>query len=107
MAKAAKPYHKARYIVTNGLAGCYLPDNHSGPMEFTSRRELAEFIRHELEYLEFPASLFAEVNIRRLWRFIQNHGSSTAHFSLHHKGYALEFHGLTEDEAKAQAGGQR
>lgn len=89
----------ARYSVSNGLAGCYMPDNVSGPYLFGTRAELAAFIRSELEHLDLPASLFSEVRIRRLWGFIQRHGSSTAHFSLVHKGYALSFHGLTEEEA--------
>lgn len=91
----------ARYSVNFGLAGCYMPDDVSGGMEFTRRTDLAEFIRDELRMHELPVSLFREVNIKRLWSFIKRHGSSTAHFTLYHKDCALRFVGLTEDEFNA------
>lgn len=93
--------HVARYTVTNGLAGCYMPDSNSGAMEFETRKELADMIRWNLDSLGWPLSKFHEVNIRRLWRHIAKHGSSGAHFSLSHKGYELAFHGLTEEEFNA------
>jgi len=92
----------ARYAVTFGLAGCYMPDSHEGVHEFTTRKELAEFIRGELDVFDMPSSLFREVHIRRLWGFITKHGSSQAHFNLHHKENVLSFHGLTEDEFNEQ-----
>jgi hypothetical protein len=33
-----------------------------------------------------------------LWAFIKRHGSSSAHFTITHKGYELAFYGLTEEE---------
>ena len=93
----------ARYAVTFGLRGCYMPDSHEGAYEFSTRRELASFIRGELEAFDMPTRLFRKVRLRRLWRFISRHGSSTAHFSLYHGANALEFHGLTEDEYREQA----
>lgn len=88
----------ARYCVTFGLTGCYMPDSNDGPTIFHTRKALAAFIRHELEHYELPANLFREVRIRRLWSFIKAHGSSSAHFHLSHKGYSLSFSGLTEEE---------
>lgn len=88
----------ARYAVTFGLAGCYLPDYHAGAHECHTRAELANLIRDTLRLLDLPASLFDDVKIRRLWRFIATHGSSTAHFNLHHREHVLSFHGLTENE---------
>jgi hypothetical protein len=88
----------ARYAVTFGLRGCYMPDSNSGPVEFTTRAALASFIRSELQTFDLPAYLFNEVRIRKLWGFIQRHGSSTAHFALYHGDNALEFHGLTAEE---------
>lgn len=96
----AKPI--ARYAVTFGLRGCYMPDSHDGAHEFTTRKELADFIRSELEMYDMPASLFREVRINNLWHHIKRHGSSSAHFALHHEANALEFHGLTEDEYTEQ-----
>lgn len=90
--------HPARYAVTFGLAGCYMPDSHEGAHEFHTRRELAEFIKGELAMFDMPASLFRDADIRRRWRFIQRNGSSVAHFALHHGAHALEFHGLTAEE---------
>lgn len=43
-------------------------------------------------------SLFREVKIRDLWRFIQRHGSSSAHFSIRYRAHEIAFHGLTEEE---------
>lgn len=90
--------HIARYSVSNGLSGCYMPDSSSGPYEFATRKALAEFIRYEIEFLGWPANMFEQVRIRNLWRFIARNGSSVAHFSLERGGYSLSFHGLTKDE---------
>lgn len=92
----------ARYSVTFGLRGCYMPDSCSGPYVFSTRRDLAEHIRSEIESYDLPKSLFREVRMRNLWAHIKRHGSSTAHFSLHHGANALEFHGLTEEEFNEQ-----
>ena len=88
----------ARYSVSYGLSGCYMPDSVSFGMEFTRRRDLAQFIRDELEFYDMPACLFREVNVRRLWQAIMRHGSSSYGFYLDHKENVLHFHGLTEDE---------
>lgn len=93
----------ARYAITYGLQGCYMPDSHEGAYEFTTRRELAQFIRSELQVFGLPASLFREVRIARLWSFIKRHGSSTAHFHLAHGQCVLSFEGLTEEEFDQQA----
>lgn len=92
----------ARYSTSYGLSGCYLPDSHGGPIEFTRRRDLAEFIKDELQAYDMPASLFREVRIARLWSFIKRNGSSCAHFRLCWKGYELAFHGLTHEEFEQQ-----
>lgn len=92
----------ARYAVTFGLSGCYMPDSHDGAHEFTTRKDLAAFIRSELEMYDMPASLFREVRMRNLWRFIVRNGSSSAHFSLYHGANSLSFHGLTEAEYEEQ-----
>lgn len=94
-------HHVARYTLSFGLAGCYMPDYVTAPQEYRTRGELADAIRHELEFHDMPASLFRDVNIRRLWGFIRRNGSSVAHFSLTHKGYTLAFHGLTQEEYEA------
>lgn len=83
-----------------GMKG-YMPNYHGGAYEFTSRRDLAEFIKGELRSFNIPVRRFRDVKLRRLWGFIARHGSSTAHFSLDAgNGEYLEFHGLTEDEFK-------
>jgi hypothetical protein len=94
----------ARYTVTFGLTGCYLPDSVNPPCEYATRAELAQAIRDELAFYDMPACLFREVNIRRLWRAIQFAGSSSSyHFSLSHKAVTLSFHGLTEAEFAEQS----
>ena len=98
--------HVARYAVTFGLAGCYLPDSHAGAFEIATRAELASLIKGELAAYDLPASLFREVRIRRLWGFIARHGSSVAHFSLRHGGHELAFHGLTAAEYAEQMEGE-
>ncbi len=94
--------HPARYAVTYGLTGCYMPDSHGGAFEFHTRRDLAAFIRDELAFYDMPAGLIRDVKLRRLWGFITRNGSSVAHFSLRHGAYELAFHGLTEAEFQQQ-----
>jgi hypothetical protein len=91
-----------RYAVTFGLAGCYMPDSHDGAFEVYRRKDLADLIRSELETYDLPKSAFNQVRLTNLWRFIKRNGSSSAHFSIHHEGHALEFHGLTEAEYAQQ-----
>jgi hypothetical protein len=91
----------ARYAVSFGLAGCYMPDNQIGPLQFSTRRELAAFIRSEIADAEWPSNVFKDVKIRNLWRHIARWGSSSAHFSIVHKGYSLSFYGLTAEEFNA------
>lgn len=98
--------HIARYTITSGLAGCYMPDNNSGPQEYTTRKALADAIRYEIEFQGWPARMIREVKIRRLWSFIKRHGSSTAHFSIQRNGYEIAFHGLTEAEYAEQSEGE-
>lgn len=95
------PREIARYSISYGLAGCYMPDSHDGPYVAATRAGLANIIRSELETYGMPACLFREVRIRKLWSFIRRNGSSVAHFSLDHKGYSLAFHGLTAAECDA------
>ena len=91
--------HVARYAVTFGLAGCYLPNSGPNLTIAHTRRDLANYIRDELRNYDLPMSLFNDVHITRLWHIIKRHGSSSAHFSLYHKQYSLCFSGLTEAEA--------
>lgn len=92
----------ARFAITYGLSGCYMPDWHGGAFEVTTRRDLAAVIRDTIHLLDLPANLFEQVKIRNLWKFIQYHGSSSsAHFYLHHGDYVLAFSGVTEDEMDA------
>ena len=96
----------ARYTITSGLAGCYMPDSNSGPQEYTTRKALADAIRYEIEFQDWPASLFREVRIRDLWRHIVRHGSSSAHFSIQYAAHEIAFHGLTEEEYNEQSEGE-
>lgn len=100
--RTRKPSTVARYSVSFGLQGCYMPDSVNGPYEFTTRKALGEFIRDQIEFYELPARLFREVRLRNLWRFITRNGSSSAHFSLYHGANALSFSGLTEEEFQEQ-----
>jgi hypothetical protein len=90
----------ARYAVTFGLSGCYLPDSHFGPIVCTTRRELMQTIRAEIESAGFPACTIRQVKATRLWQFIKRNGSSVAHFSVTHGAHEIGFHGLTEAEAE-------
>jgi hypothetical protein len=94
---------KARYSVYSGLAGCYMPDYHSGPHFFNRRKDLAAHIRYELEWRDWPANLIREVNLTRLWSFIKSNGSSSAHFKIYYKSEVLAFNGLTEAEYQEMA----
>lgn len=90
-----------RYSVSNGLAGCYMPDNVSGPCVGNTRRELVRMIADHVAMLDWPASAAREVKVKALWSFIKARGSSCAHFSIVRDGYELAFHGLTENECAA------
>jgi hypothetical protein len=92
----------ARYAVTFGLAGCYMPDNHGGAFEITRRKDLADLIRSELETYDLPKSLIREHSLRRIWSHIKHHGSSSLHFGYYHGDNVLSFHGLTEAEYAQQ-----
>lgn len=91
----------ARYTVTNGLEGCYMPDSVSSPVEFRTRRDLVNDIRDEIELLGWPKSAIKQVKINRLWAHIKRWGSSSAHFSITRDGYELAYHGLTDAEYHA------
>ena len=94
----------ARYAITSGLAGCYMPDNGPSAIQCDTRRELANAIRYELEFLEFPKSAIRQISLRNIWGHIARHGPSVAHFSIQHKGREVAFHGLTDAEfEQAQA----
>lgn len=91
----------ARYAVTFGLSGCYMPDSHLGAFEFARRRDLVAFLRDVLRDYDMPACSLRSVRVRRLWRFIARNGASVAHFSVTHGAHEIAFHGLTEDEYRA------
>jgi hypothetical protein len=92
--------HVTAYYKTGfGLSGCYLDDSQGGAVSFSTRRDLADAIRSELEAYDMPASCFAEVGIRRLWRAIVNAKSASRYtFHIHHGAHVLTFYGLTERE---------
>ncbi len=89
----------ARYSITTGLAGCYLPNGGPYLMTARTRGELADSIREEITGQGFPKATFAQANIKELWGRIKRHGSSCQHFSIEHGAYEIAFHGLTEEEA--------
>ncbi len=90
---------RAFYKTGFGLTGCYLDDNQGGAREVNTRRELADWIRSELEVYDIPKVCFAQVNIRRLWSaIVRARGASSFTFYVHHKANVLTFYGLTERE---------
>jgi len=90
----------ARFQLMNGLAGCYMPDHHSGPYVVTRRKDLIDAVRDQLAFLDMPKSAIRQVNWTRVWRFIKFAGdASQVHVTMTHKGYALELCGMTEGEA--------
>ncbi len=91
-----------RYAIITGLAGCYMPDSNSGPYIGSTRRELMDLLRSEIEAMGFPASTIRQAKIRdRVWPIVKRHGSSSAHISIQHEGLEILFQCLTEDEANA------
>src|SRR5690349_19393418 len=92
----------ARYAVTFGLAGCYLPDSHGGAFEITRRKDLAALIRDLIDMYELPKHSVRQVPLTSLWRHIKRNGSSSAHFSIYHGDHVLSFHGLTAEEYAQQ-----
>lgn len=96
------PKPVARYAVFAGEYGAEMPYP-IFTFEATTRKEMANQIRFAIGFNQLPKSLFADVKITRLWSFIKRHGSSTAHFSLHHGKYVLKFEGMTEEEYQETA----
>jgi len=82
------------YAVTTGLRGCYMPDQHHGALEFTSSTELGDYIFDVLDEMSFPAACADQVDVTEIYR-------DPVGFGIFHGGYALEFHALSEAEARA------
>lgn len=88
-----------KFTVTSGMAG-YMPNYQSGPFYASTRRELFDIVRGELEMLSYPENRLASMGLRGLWRFVQAAKSgSSAHTSCDpHNGEQLCLHGLTDAE---------
>lgn len=89
-----------KFSILSGMPG-YMPNYIGGPYSASTRRELVNIIRNELDMLDYPANRFADFNVRQMWRFIQVACSgSSCHSSCDsHKGEVLSLHGLTDAEA--------
>jgi hypothetical protein len=99
MAKAQTCY----FSFSNGLRGCYMPDNYGGHYAVTRRKDLVDAIRNELDMLDAPKSALRQISIKRLWSQAKRYGTSSIHFTLDiGPGYGLNFHGLTETEYNEQ-----
>ena len=89
----------ARYTITSGLSGCYMPNNVSNAQAYKTRKELADAIRSEIECQDFPKSAFNQVRIRNLWsKIVYADSASSMHFSIEHGAFEIAFHGMTEEE---------
>ena len=85
-----------------GLAGCYMPDSHYGSYHVTTRKALIAYVKDALAFYDMPASCIHQVKWReRVWPHCKHHGASSLHFDITHKGNALHFGGLTEEEYEA------
>ncbi len=94
-----------KFSINSGMPG-YMPNYQAGPYCAATRAKLAEILRTELEMLNYPASRFADFNVRRMWGFIQHARSgSSCHSSCDsHNGEHMEICGMTDaeyDEAEA------
>lgn len=90
--------HPAYFAVMFGLDGCYMPDSDFGHYAVTTRAELTAIMREALAFYDFPESAFGQVRWRNVWHHVKRHGASSLHFSITHKGNAVQFAGLTEAE---------
>ena len=88
-----------KFTISSGMPG-YMPNYNSGAYVATTRKELAEILRSELEMLDYPANRFNDFNVTRMWRFIQNarSGSSCHSYCDTHNGEQLSINGLTDAE---------
>ena len=88
-----------KFSITSGMPG-YMPNYVSGPCFATTRKELGDTLRDELEMLGYPANRIHNFNIRRMWRFIQNakSGSSCHSYCDEHNHEQMSVNGLTDDE---------
>ena len=90
------------FALTNGLAGCYMPDSHWGEFAVTRRKDLIATVRDILDMLDAPKNAFKQVKWRNVWHHARRYGTSSLHFSIEiSDGYVLSFHGLTEEEYNA------
>ena len=89
---------KFRYTVIVGKDAARISFE-SGPYVGTTRRELAELIRRELDGAGFPASAFKQARLRDIWPSIARYGSSSIHMQFDHGEKMLRFNGLTEEES--------
>ena len=88
-----------KFSITSGMDG-YMPNYQSGPYCATTRAELADILRAELEMLNYPVNRFADFNVRRLWRFVQfaRSGSSCHSHCDEHNAERMSIYGLTDAE---------
>ncbi len=88
-----------KFQVMSGMPG-FMPNYHGGPYFASTRKEFADILRTELEMLDYPASRFADFNVKRMWRFVQSAQSgSSCHSSCDtHNGEHMEVCGLTDAE---------
>ena len=90
------------YSVGFGLQGCYLDDSKGGVYAITSRKELCNMIRGEVDVYDLPKDSFKQANVSKIWPRLKKYGASQATIYLRHKQYVLTFYGLTEDEFNEQ-----
>ena len=95
-----------KFHIMSGMAG-YMPNYNSGPYIASTRKELADILRTELNMLNYPANRFADFNVRRMWRFVQfaKSGSSCHSSCEDHNSEQMEVCGLADhefDEMEAQ-----
>ena len=92
-----------KFNIMSGLEGCYMPNYSSGPMLASTRRELMDTLRTELDMLGYPANRIHDFNVRRMWGHIKLWGGSSVHSCCQvHNHELLSIQGLTDAEYDEQ-----
>jgi len=94
----------ARFVAYWRSAGC-LPDSQSGPVECHTRKELVEWIRTECESYGLTGRALRQVNLKTVWRRIQERGAESVCFVIEDTApgslYGLVFDGISAADARA------
>lgn len=97
----------AFYVALHGMPG-FMPDHVSGPYRFDRRVDLTRWVTDELRASDFSDRSRRQVDLVRVWRWIQSNDSSgkcsfvIAATDPSQRGRIVEFRAMTAAEFKSE-----